>query len=90
MKIDNNNIAGADGVRTPATEAQQRGRTPPAGEDKARVEDSVETSGVAAKALEDSAKVERLREAVRSGTYSVDAKEVAASIVREHLERSQS
>ena len=87
MKIDNNNIAGADVVRTPAVEVQQRERASRGGEEKVRVEDSVETSGVAARALEDSAKVERLREAVQSGTYAVDPKEVAAKIVRDHLER---
>jgi flagellar biosynthesis anti-sigma factor FlgM len=87
VKIDNNNIAGADGIRTPATEVQQRERASRAGEEKARAEDSVETSAVAARALEDSPKVERLRQAVRSGKYAVDPKEVAAKIVSEHLEK---
>lgn len=90
MRIENNDIAGASGVRTPAADAQQRVKTPqPAETQRAPAEDSVETSAIASQAATDPAKIERLREAVRSGTYVVDARKVAASIVREHLDNDK-
>jgi anti-sigma28 factor (negative regulator of flagellin synthesis) len=87
MKIDNNDVTGASGIRTPATELQQRVRTTPRPESEraASVDDSVQTSAIASAAAGDPAKVERLREAVRAGTYAVDPKEVAAKIIGEHL-----
>jgi anti-sigma28 factor (negative regulator of flagellin synthesis) len=87
MKIDNNDVTGASGIRTPATDLQQRVKTPlrPESEPAAPIDDSVQTSAIASAAAGDPAKVERLREAVRAGTYSVDPKEVAAKIIGEHL-----
>lgn len=48
--------------------------------------DSVETSGIARQLEADPARLERLRQAVRSGTYQVPASELSTRIVNEHLD----
>lgn len=50
--------------------------------------DSVQTSGTAQQLEADPARLERLREAVRSGTYKVPALEVSSRIVDEFLNKS--
>jgi flagellar biosynthesis anti-sigma factor FlgM len=47
--------------------------------------DAVEISAVAGQSQSDPARIERLREEVRNGTYSVPAREVSARIVDAHL-----
>ena len=85
MRIHNDDIAGVGGVRTPATDPQQRVKAARDERDTAPPEDTVQTSAIAAEAAGDPAKIERLRAAVESGTYSVDAKQLAAKIIGEHL-----
>ncbi len=48
--------------------------------------DSATTSAIAHHLQADPARLDRLREAVRSGTYSVPAHEVSARIIDEHLD----
>ncbi len=50
--------------------------------------DSVQTSGAAQQLEADPARMERLREAVRNGTYKVPALEVSARIIDAHLDKS--
>jgi anti-sigma28 factor (negative regulator of flagellin synthesis) len=47
--------------------------------------DAAEISAVAEQSQSDPARLERLREAVRNGTYSVPAHEVSARIIDAHL-----
>ncbi len=51
--------------------------------------DTAETSSIARHLEADGVRLERLREAVRSGTYSVLPLEVSARLIDEHLEDSK-
>jgi hypothetical protein len=49
--------------------------------------DSAETSAIARALGPDAARIARIREGVRNGTYSVPARELSAHIIDAHLDR---
>lgn len=81
MKIQNEPLRGPDNLK-PVDSKHLREQNAPA---PRVVEDSVETSRVAKVAASDPRKIERLRQAVQSGTYLVPAREIASRMIDEHL-----
>ena len=59
----------------------------PSGAPAPQSTDTAETSPVARQREADPARLEQLRKAVQSGTYSVPAGEVAARLIDEHLSK---
>lgn len=87
MKIDN---SGAPIIPITSTDART-GRTSSAPDDRKdgpSPPDQVQGSAIALSLQPDTARLERLREAVRTGAYSVPAAEISKRLVDEHLDNS--
>lgn len=86
MKIQNEPAAPASITRDMT---QQRVTQQKAAEEGRTVDDSVETSGLTVKAEADPQRLDRLRTAIREGTYSVPASEISARLIDEHLKAGE-
>jgi flagellar biosynthesis anti-sigma factor FlgM len=88
MKIQNDAANAARPISADTKPAPAARKEPPAGQTAGASEppsDTVEISAVADHSQSDPARLERLREAVRNGTYSVPASEVSARLIDAHL-----
>lgn len=52
-------------------------------------EDSAQVSEIAKRVEADPARIEKLREAVRNGTYHVSARDISSKLISEHLDDHQ-
>ena len=90
MKIQNdiNNLAPPVAGDTGAPRVPPRDKVgEPSGAPAPQPIDTAETSPVARQREADPARLEQLRTAIQSGTYSVPAGEIAARLIAEHLNK---
>lgn len=91
MKIQNDNnpppLVGGDKAASRVSSKDKPGRLSKTVEQPAV--DTAETSPAAKQLEADPVRLERLREAVRSGTYSIPAGEIAARLIDEHLNKQR-